>query len=320
MAQRTLVNIVYDGPALRNSEMDVKFLAPALLALGEVFDRANELLNGDRARLDVKVNASFRSGSFGIELALDQTLVQKLFDALNGEKTTALINLVTLLGFAGAAVSGGVSLLGLLKKLGGRKVTKSEVLNNGKVAIYIDDERIEVDEAIAKLLMDYKVRKAIAQAVEEPLGREGIDHFYAVDGPAKNVIVEVTKSERSYFSALEVVAVQSNIKESEMFVVIHTPALAGGKWKFTDGQSSFFAEILDRDFLRQVDLHEARFGKDDKLLVHLRTTQTIDAEGTLKSQHEILKVVQHQPAPRMFQESMDLPPSDGSDPSGKQGP
>lgn len=69
-----------------------------------------------------------------------------------------------------------------------------------------------------------------------------------------------------------------------------------------------------------MDLHEARFGKDDKLLVSIRTTQTIDAEGNLKSVHEVLKVLQHQPAPRMFQESMDLPSSDGGGRPGKPKP
>ena len=35
MMSHTTFQIIYDGPALENSTMDVKDLAPALLALGE---------------------------------------------------------------------------------------------------------------------------------------------------------------------------------------------------------------------------------------------------------------------------------------------
>lgn len=54
--------VVYDGPALANSEMDAKFLAPALLALSEAMDEANAILNGGKAKAHLKVNASFKSG------------------------------------------------------------------------------------------------------------------------------------------------------------------------------------------------------------------------------------------------------------------
>jgi len=59
--------IIYDGPALENSTMDVKDLAPALLALGEAIEQANFSTNHQKASVVLNVRASFKTGCFGIE-------------------------------------------------------------------------------------------------------------------------------------------------------------------------------------------------------------------------------------------------------------
>jgi hypothetical protein len=68
---RDTFTIAYDGPALRDGAMDVRDLAPALLALGQLLDAANAALNGDAAQLKLQVRATER-GSFQIVLDLAQ--------------------------------------------------------------------------------------------------------------------------------------------------------------------------------------------------------------------------------------------------------
>jgi hypothetical protein len=48
--------------------MDVRDLAPALMAIGDLFSVANELLNGTGAEVRVNVQSDFRRGSFEINL------------------------------------------------------------------------------------------------------------------------------------------------------------------------------------------------------------------------------------------------------------
>ena len=48
---KEIIRIKYDGPALSEHTIDVKHLAPALSALGDLFGRANQKINSNRASI-----------------------------------------------------------------------------------------------------------------------------------------------------------------------------------------------------------------------------------------------------------------------------
>ena len=60
-------SIKYDGPALATHQMDVRELAPALIALSSMLEEANRALYSDSAEVRVNVN-----GSFNLETAVDR--------------------------------------------------------------------------------------------------------------------------------------------------------------------------------------------------------------------------------------------------------
>lgn len=64
---KTRFSIAYDGPAVESGAMDVRDLAPALLAVGQLFDAANSVLNEQRTTIGVNVQATAR-GSFEVVL------------------------------------------------------------------------------------------------------------------------------------------------------------------------------------------------------------------------------------------------------------
>ena len=64
MRQSEQLSIRYEGEALQEGTMDFRELSSALLSLGELFEEANRVLNGENAAVNIRVNADFEHGSF----------------------------------------------------------------------------------------------------------------------------------------------------------------------------------------------------------------------------------------------------------------
>ena len=75
--------------------MDVKDLAPALLALGALCEDANRLLNSDRAHVAVRVQA-VKPGSFHVSLDIWQEL-KTIFTGDNVETAESVLKLLGLI-------------------------------------------------------------------------------------------------------------------------------------------------------------------------------------------------------------------------------
>ena len=65
--------VAYDGEALAAHTMDVRDIAPALLALGSIFVEANKILNGKETAVEVHVTPRIDEGCFDIGLEVLQS-------------------------------------------------------------------------------------------------------------------------------------------------------------------------------------------------------------------------------------------------------
>lgn len=299
MTTTTQIHVLYDGPALAHHEMDVHALAPALLAIGEVFEEANAVLNGERAHLQIRVKGSFKTGSFGIELSLIQSITEQLMGFLKSEFTVSAATIVTLVGLS--AKDAGKGLAGLLRWLRGRKITKVVLLEGQRVRVEVDDDHLEVEGRVIELYRSYKLRKAFEDALK-PLEQPGIESFAVLDAQIDVTapLIVVEKREQPYFAAPE--ALDEQIEDTEFDANLQAINIAfqdDNKWRFTDGNSTFYAAIQDMQFLAKVANNEMVFAKGDVLRVRMRKQQWLAGEK-MRTTYEILKVLEHRSAARQL--------------------
>lgn len=294
---KTTFHVLYDGPALVNHEMNVNDLAPALLALGEVIEAANDALNGPkRAKVSLNVKASFRTGCFGIELDVAQTFLQhvgSLFGALPTITAQDLLKWLGLLWDNGdKAIAYGGGLLFLLKRLKGAPIEHATKLESGNVRIIIEGEPHEFAAEVIELYRSTKLRKALND-VMAPLDRDGIDEFAVTDKPQSKRFVSVQKFERDYFVAPSAVIEELDTTETETNLqLVSISFRQDNKWRFSEGDQPFYANIVDQAFLERVQENES-FSAGDRLKVKLRRSQRL-VDGVLKVDCEIVEVLDHQ--------------------------
>jgi hypothetical protein len=300
-------SVKYDGPALASHQMDVRELAPALIALSALLEESNRVLYPDSAEVRVHVNGSFKGGSFGVDLVALQSIKDQIVSIFSGPGATAAANLFAILSGIGILGAGG--LIGVIKWLRGRKPTSIRLEGDKTVFELRLEEEVEifeVDLATGRLYQSRVVRQALAKVVK-PLEAEGIDVFAC--GRDDQTETVVSKDEVDFFAmaASGADVVSDVLMESVLLQIESAVFKDGNKWRFSDGANSFFAEIADEAFRARIDSGDERFGKGDVLVVDLRRVQSITDTG-LKSEYVIERVRQHK-AP--LQMGLPLPRTDG---------
>jgi hypothetical protein len=291
---RATFTIAYDGPALRDGAMDVRDLAPALLAAGQILDAANSVINSDNTKVKVQVTAT-GAGSFQISFELIQTLEEHLVAFLTSGQVTAATNLVTLV-FGAPAVEG---LIWLIRAARGKRPNKVERLSPDTVRLTFDDESLDVSLSLLKLFQDIPVRTAAQRLVEEPLQKPGIDLFEVIKD--SRIAERVEKREAAYFARPHVPdeVLIDEIRRSA-YSIVSLAFKEDNKWRLNDGSSPpISATISDGDFLTKVDNDQISFSKGDILMCDVRVMQKQTEQG-LKTEYTVMKVVEHRLAARQL--------------------
>lgn len=298
MADASVVaHIAFDGPILADGAMDVRDLAPSLLALGELLQGANRVLNGDKATLAVKVQADFKTGSFDVGLALFQGVAAQLMSLIHSDTVK---NASDIAKFVGLITGTNLSLFGLLKWLKGRKPddTTTTTLQNGNIEITItgDNNSVVVSPEVYQIASDPACRDAIHKVVK-PVATEGITAFEVRRG--KQVIESVTKDDLPSFEVPEISRSLPEQPPVTQVVEIVKPSFDEDlTWTLSDGGAGgrFDAVVTDQAFIERVKNGED-FRIGDLLRVKIETHQWLTDKG-LRTRREVVEVIEEMKAPR----------------------
>jgi hypothetical protein len=294
----TAFDLIYDGEALRTHEMNVRDLAPALIAMADVVQEMNRVLHPTNPDVSVNVAAT-DGGSFLVQLKF-------LLDEAEGLLLSSRVLAAESLG---AIVSGVIGLTAWLKKSRtAREIGQRPADAPGDVVISFDDNTsITIPRETLAVRDNLVVRRAFAEVVR-PLTRDGVDTLRFRND--KIVIGEITRDEAETFMAPPGQEMRGGREllstyEREGFLSIVSLTFKRHlKWRLSDGRNTFYALILDQAFLDRVEAGEP-FANRDLLRCRIRETQWRDLmDGALRAEVEVLRVLEHRPAAVFQQESL----------------
>ena len=262
-----------------------------MLAIGGFFEAANRVTNGERAKVNVNVRAT-SAGSFHVLFEVAQTLGDA--DVLKADigdfLTTANALKALLVGGGGAA--GGI--IWLIKLLRGRK-PQIEKVNEDLYRLTVDGETYEVPLHLLRTYQNAEIRRNI-QGMVGPVKEPGIDIFMLRE--SDQVVQEVTKEDVNSFDVPEHEELILDEVSRHAFSIVSLVFKENNKWRLTDGANTYSVLMKDEAFQQMVDTNSVAFAKGDVLVCDLRTIQW-QVEAGVKSEYEVIQVVQHRTARQM---------------------
>jgi hypothetical protein len=296
--------IAFEGDPFDDGEIDVRDLAPTLLAFGNVVQAANKALNGDRADARLKVAATDQ-GSFVAALTMDVGWLTDMLDAVNAhpQRVVAADKLMDLLIKAGGIVSGGaVGLFTAIKVLRGKRPEKVEPLGDGTTQITINHTTFVVDDRTVALLQDLPTREAVEDLGAKAARVDGLDSLrIGVDSGDFDAV----RLSRSDLQALKVPP-EPDEPDTEVthrdawLKIVSVHFRDGYKWRFSDGgERPFTAEMEDTDFQNKVQEGLVTLNANDAIRCRLREEQSLSASSLLKVVY-VEEVLEYRPGARQM--------------------
>jgi hypothetical protein len=288
------LSISYVGPALDSHSMDVRQLAPSLLALADLFTIAHNSVGQPLALPPALEVHAQRGGSFIVDLWLSmQESSGTLVEALNGRHATAA---GTALGLGSPVIGALIWTRNRLRK--GREKTVAEI-EPGRIRItWADGTHVEAPVEAQNLVASMDFTRAAAR-VFEPLRREGIDEVELRQrGSGRGGSVKVVRDDLPAFNTLD--DDEKLLSDNTRVVVIRVENLAfkpGNKWRVNDGSASIWVTVDDLQFLQRMGERTESFADGDSFVVRMRDRQFQSLANGIRVEHSIEEVIEHRSAP-----------------------
>ena len=300
-----IFQLIYDGSDIHDGEMDVSVLAPALLAIGELFKAADETINGSHTLVTTSVKADFREGSFEVLLSVEQHVRDTAVAILPSLHLLGADKLISTV--IGEAVDRGIDkakeavVKGLFKLMGRLAGAKPESIkrDDGKNTYIFNmgnNNSFQVDNRTTELYENRQTRLA-AIKVALPLGRSGITTL-----KMKRHKKDVTSLDRGDFPEIDNPLLldspsrrdalpEDEPKPQELVVKIVKTNFGQGKWSVSDGGRRYEVSMDDDGFKERVHAREIGFYDGDFYRVKMVTTQKLKGR-TMTTSRSIVEVIE----------------------------
>lgn len=286
----------YDGPALQSHEIDIKKLAPSLIALSDAFDAVQRRV-APGASLTLKARAT-QEGSFVIDLMMYLQLAEDLF---NSPAVTAIINASTL---------GGIMIDGIktIKTYAEHHGTEPEVrqADDDPTAMqitYPDGKTVIVGKAALKMFRDPDFVKNVKDFIE-PTRTNGVNSVELESDDDKISVNEEEADGIFEYCHADDAEADTSVEK------LHVQALdisfrKNDKWRITDGFRKHMVSIEDEAFLERIASNQESFRGHDEFDVLMRVQTTINDDGQMVKKYlAIEKVLNHESTPPPKQDSL----------------
>ena len=125
-------------------------------------------LNNNRAKVALRVKASFKSGCFGIDFDVVQGLLDQTLNLFKDSPISSAKEIVDYLGFVYG--TGFVGLIQFIKWLRGRTIREVILFDDGTAKVIVDDDSLKTELKTIELYRNFKLRLALEKAI---IHREG---------------------------------------------------------------------------------------------------------------------------------------------------
>lgn len=269
------LSLSYHGTAVDEGRLDLYSAAANMIAFSDFVTVAGKAVYGPNVEMKAEVGG-FRAGSFVTDVYFQLVLPSMaLLPAVNIQEVVKTIK----------------DSLDVWKHLKGSPPKAVEARGDGDNITVTNNngDTIIVNRPSLTVVMSPESTDAVERFIGVALAQQGIDSLQIKS--AKKAIAKVVDSDALYYTSVTAnVPVTDN--EFDYALTIEAAAFKDGhKWRFSDGGASFFAEIVDTDFLARVDQGEP-FAKGDALRVRMRLEQSRQGQE-LTTIRTIVKVFDH---------------------------
>lgn len=276
-----IINIVYDGEALKDHKMDILFFAESLQGLGNAIYEANTILNG-KSEFHVDVDAGLIAGSFGFKLSIKR-------GAESAKDVLKIIGLNT-----ANLIVGDKTVIDVLQRLKGRKVDIIEKNSTtGDVKLLVDGEEIECSSDVEKIVSSPSIRKAIDSFIHKPLLHPGVNSFEVSEGKTKKPKpdLKITKDEAGNFKSpktiFETERSEEDIETTLTFVSANIQKKSG--WNVIINDEPYQVKMDDDEFILKLTQPDAPSIFGELFIVKMKKITTSDSVSK-RSSYVVQKV------------------------------